>query len=267
MSKEIRKKLLEEAKELNLEFPFNISTEKLQVLVDEAKTSNPEEPEANETPGSDIVEQLKKQQEQIDALMKELENKTSSEPATDSSDMDKLVGALTAHTRSQTLSTQPAIRGIDVSETPNKEGKIDKAMTLIRCRVLPRDPVKVGWKAELITVANDLIGDVRRRVDFNVDTHIPYCIYVTLKNKKVKIYDENKVSGDKKTGEITGGSDVIDAYSITLLPKLTEKELIDLARKQKLRSTDVEDKSDALLGINNAEEKPKSELEELGYDL
>jgi hypothetical protein len=251
MSKDKRQELLEEAKELNLTFANNITTDKLEALVNENKTTVDTDPA--------LLDMLEKQQEQINTLMKELATRTEKES---NSDLSELIKALRGDDN-QTSSAYE--KGIPVEDTPNRADKIKKAWTLIRCRVIPRDPTKQKLKAELITFSNDLVGDISRRVDFNVDTHLPYAVYKVLLSKKVKIYDDGKEFGDNQTGRVTGGADTVSAYSVQVLPPLTEAELKSLARKQRLRSEDLDAREDAILEEEDKEEK--SELESLGYSV
>ena len=251
MSKENndRQALLDEAKQLGLDFPVNIKTEKLATMLSESKGTAKVAPTTVEVP----VDVLKQLQDQIDEL------KSHEKPA---SDMNALVNALAGTTGVKVS------KGISIEDTPNREAKITRALTLIRCTVIPRDPSKVSRKAEIITMSNDLIGDLRYKVPFNIETHIPLAIYKVLEAKRVNIFDDTLVSGNKQTGEVMGGYKSIEAYSINVLPKLTEAEIKALGRKQRLRSESLDDREDAILSEEKEkEEEPKSKLEQMGYDL
>jgi len=213
-----RQELVAKAKQLGLEFPNNIKTDKLKEMIDGVSTVEVQ---------ADVLKSL---QSQIDQLRRE-----------------KLVSTT-------------------VKDTPsdNKEAKIKRALTLIRCTVIPRDPSKINHKADIITMSNDLIGDLRYKIPFNVETHIPFAIYKILEAKKVNIYDDSLLTGNKETGQIKGGYKTIDAYSINVLPKLTEAELKALARKQRLRSDNLDDREDAIL---EEEEEETDTLTAMGYDL
>ena len=270
-----RQALLDEAKQLGLEFPNNIKTEKLGLMVVEARlaTEDKEEvvdlPKASPTvPAEEVVakaetvevpvEILKQLQAQIDELK-------AKQPGVKSDDtVDALVQALNINSGNSGMKIS---KGIKVDDTPNREEKIQRALTLIRCTVIPRDPSKVNQKAEVITMSNDLIGDLRYKIPFNLETHIPLAIYKILSNKKVNIFDDSLLSGNKQTGETMGGYKSIDAYSINILPKLTEAELKALAKKQRLRSENLDEREDAILDDNAEVETPKTQLELAGYDL
>ena len=267
-----RQALLDEAKQLGLEFPNNIKTDKLGLMIADAKETTTEEPtlsgstnaptppEAKQETVEVPVDVLKQLQEQINELKAA---KAEGAPSTTGT-VDALVHALNVNAGQSGVKIS---KGISVDDTPNRSEKINRALTLIRCTVIPRDPSKVSRKAEIITMSNDLIGDLRYKVPFNQETHIPLAIYKVLSDKKVNIYDDTMISGNKQTGETMGGSKSIEAYSISVLPRLTDAEIKALARKQKLRSESLDDREDAILGTNDVEETPKTALESAGYDL
>ncbi len=256
MSKENndRQALIAEAKQLGLEFPPNIKTDKLQEMVTKDKGTTKSE-DTVEVPVS-VLEQL---QAQIDELKAHEVAHTTGDDTVDS-----LVKALNINSANAGVKIP---KGISIDDTPNRAQKITRALTLIRCTVIPRDPSKVNRKAEIITMSNDLVGDLRYKIPFNLETHIPLAIYKILEDKKVNIFDDTLIYGNKQTGETMGGYKSIGAYSINVLPPLTEAELKALARKQKLRSESLEEREDAILEVDKDEEAPKSKLEQMGYDL
>ena len=261
MSKENndRQELIAEAKRLELKFPNNITDEKLGLMIAASKTTV-DVAKSNTDTVEVPVDVLRQLQEQIDELKAAKAVGAPSQTGT----VDALVQALNTNAGQNGVRVS---KGISVEDTPNREEKITRALTLIRCTVIPRDPSKVSRKAEIITMSNDLIGDLRYKVPFNLETHIPLAIYKVLADKRVNIYDDTLVSGNKQTGETMGGSKSIEAYSINVLPRLTEAELKSLARKQKLRSESMDEREDAILGENEEEEVPKTALESAGYDL
>lgn len=253
-----RQELLDEAKKLGLEFPPNIKDEKLGMMIASAKGEVTEEAKTIEIP----VDLLADLQAQINEL--KAQGKEARVPGTGDDTVDALVAALNINSANSGVKIP---KGISVDDTPNRATKISRALTLIRCTVIPRDPSKINQKAEIITMSNDLIGDLRYKVPFNLETHIPFAIYSILTDKHINIYDETVISGNKQTGETMGGYKSIDAYSINVLAPLTEAERKALARKQKLRSESLDEREDAILEIDEEEETPKSKLEQMGYDL
>ena len=254
-----RQALLNEATQLELEFHTNIKTDKLKELVIEARKDTPKEVVVPEEATVEVpVDVLKQLQAQIDELKAKNTKNTSSDDT-----VDALVHALNVNAGQNGVRVS---KGISVEDTPNREDKIARALTLIRCTIIPRDPSKINRKAEVITMSNDLIGDLRYKVPFNLETHIPLAIYKILSDKRVNIFDETITSGNKQTGETMGGYQSIEAYSINVLPKLTPDEIKALARKQRLRSENLDDREDAILETEE-EEAPKTQLEQMGYDL
>ena len=249
----MRQQLLAKAEGLGLEFPKNISEANLKTLIEEKEA---EVAKAN----SADKETISELQAEVKAL-----REANQLPKEDTS-LNRLVDAITGSSKRR---DDAPFKGLGVEDLEDRQERRDKALTLIRVRVVPRDPSKVTHKGEIITVANDLLGDVQRySVPFNLVTHVPYLIYKALAEKRVNIYDETIVNGEKSTGETTGGHRSIEAYSIAVLPKLTKEQLKELGKKQKLRSTDDEDRENAILELDeDKQEEAKDVLKEAGYNL
>jgi hypothetical protein len=275
-----RQELLEEAKQLGLEFPNNIPTDKLAGLVADAIGGEGQTKEEdlidNSTPKLEATEKqivetkqdkttvevpidvLEKMQKQIEALQSISSSGVAQPAVTDVSD---LISAL--RDNKGTVET----KGIRVENSPNRIERVKKANTLIRCVITPRDPLQVSAKVKMFVVSNDLIGDMKYRVPFNIETHIPFFIYSLLMSKTAMLLDESITGGDIKIGKTKGGHTEVPAYSINLLKPLTPEELKTLAKKQKLRSKDLDEREDAILDLDEEETTPKSALEAAGYDL
>jgi hypothetical protein len=124
-------------------------------------------------------------------------------------------------------------------ETPGKPSehqqrmKIrDEMMALIRVNVHCNDPAKKEWPGEIITVSNSVI-EAKKYVKYDTTEgyHIPKIIYLALKDKEVQLF---------RTIKSAKGVDIKEpylakAYSIEVLPPLTEKELAQLAADQRAR--------------------------------
>jgi len=213
-----RQELLKRAEELGLSFPKNIKTERLEEIVTEAErdlkegiTGIPaEEPHVDEsiTITPEELERLK--QEAIQEALKQEKEKFEN--------------------RKKNLEN-------DEVPTPVLEGKkkLDlrkKALALKRVIITPRDPMKQDWPGEIISAGNDVIGEVKKYVPFNVETgwHIPQIIYNVMKEKKCTIFVKKRVNG-----QMVNEAKLVSAYSITDLPPLTKDELEELAREQAAR--------------------------------
>lgn len=105
-------------------------------------------------------------------------------------------------------------------------------LRLVRVRIQNLDPKKKDLPGEIITVANEYMGTVRKFVPFGEATdegyHIPYCIYEFLKNRKFQ--NIRVLKGKNGQPRIEQGW--IREFSIEVLPQLTQEELDRLASAQ-----------------------------------
>lgn len=109
----------------------------------------------------------------------------------------------------------------------------DENMKLVRIRVTCMNPGKSDLQGEIITVANESLGTVRKFVPFGDLTddgyHVPYCIYKQMKNKQFWQKRTVKIRGTK---EERIESVPMKEFSIEILPQLTRDELNQLATAQ-----------------------------------
>lgn len=105
-------------------------------------------------------------------------------------------------------------------------------LRLVRVRIQNLDPKKKDLPGEIITVANEYMGTVRKFVPFGEATdegyHIPYCIYEFLKNRRFQ--NIRVLKGKNGQPRIEQGW--IREFSIEVLPQLTQEELDRLASAQ-----------------------------------
>lgn len=109
----------------------------------------------------------------------------------------------------------------------------DEQLKLIRIKLSLMNPMKKTWRGEVITVANALIGTVKKFIPFDPKFykngyHVPQCILDTLKERKF-VNITTRQNGPRV--EVT--KEEIPEFSIEILPQLTPKELQELAREQK----------------------------------
>lgn len=106
-----------------------------------------------------------------------------------------------------------------------------EARKLVRIRVTCRNPHKKEWEGEIFTVANSMIGTVKRFIPFGVEWHVESILYNLLKQKQYqKFYWEKH----PKTGQRVRKGKLEQEFDITVLPALTKKELEELKAKQQL---------------------------------
>lgn len=135
---------------------------------------------------------------------------------------DKINSALSSKTEDEEPLTFEALRSQQIAEFTK----------LIRIRLTCMDPNKKGWPGEIFTIANDVIGTIKRYVPYNAPDgwHV----------EKI-IYDHIQTMRYRGTKEIPGPRGMkikqniqLPAFSIETLPPLTEAELKELAQRQAL---------------------------------
>ena len=108
----------------------------------------------------------------------------------------------------------------------------DEELKLIRIRLSVMNPMKKAWRGEIFTVANSVIGTVKKFVPFGPNFysngyHVPNCIYKMLRDRTFL-----NISTVEKNGRITTQTEFLPEFSITVLPPLTKEELEELAAAQ-----------------------------------
>lgn len=107
-------------------------------------------------------------------------------------------------------------------------------MKLVRLRIVCLDPKKKDLPGEIITVANEYLGTVRKYVPFGEVTedgyHVPHCIYKYLKARKflnIRTYKDRK-----NNNQIRVEQNWAPEFALEVLPPLTKDELARLATAQ-----------------------------------
>ena len=124
----------------------------------------------------------------------------------------------------------------DSDEQPvakTRQQMLAEQMKLVRIRVTCLDPKKASVPGEILTIANDVIGTVRKFVPFGSMTddgyHVPYCIYRMMKRRK---FLSVRTVKDKKTGVNHVEHSFVPEFALEVLPPLTREELDKLAAAQ-----------------------------------
>lgn len=111
---------------------------------------------------------------------------------------------------------------------------IEEQMKLVRIRIQNLDPKKKDLQGEIITVANEYLGTVRKYVPYGEVTdggwHVPYCIYEFLKSRK--FLNLRTFTDRRNGGNIRVEQGWAQEFSIEVLPPLTADELKKLANAQ-----------------------------------
>lgn len=128
------------------------------------------------------------------------------------------------------------------AEALKEESAVDQAklrakirneeLKLIRIRLNLMNPHKKGWRGEIFTIANPIIGTVKKFVPFDPEYytngyHVPNCIYKMLKERK---FTSITTKGQGTMAETTVQD--IPEFAIEILPPLTKEELAELAAAQ-----------------------------------
>src|SRR5690606_33228500 len=107
-------------------------------------------------------------------------------------------------------------------------------MKLVRLRIVNMDPKKKDLPGEIITIANEYLGTVRKYVPFGEVTdngyHVPYCIYKELKARKflnIRTYKDRK-----NNNQVHVEQNWAPEFALEVLPPLTKDELARLATAQ-----------------------------------
>ena len=109
----------------------------------------------------------------------------------------------------------------------------DEQMKLVRIRVTNLDPKKKDLPGEVITVANEHLGTVRKFVPFGEVTddgyHVPYCIYRFLEKRK---FLNIRIVKDRRTGQERVESNWVKEFALEVLPQLTPQQIANLKTAQ-----------------------------------
>ena len=140
------------------------------------------------------------------------------------------------------IEEEPVVAKVNPLETeapvPKEETRGEKTRRLrleqtrlVRVRIQNLDPKKKDLPGEIITVANDFIGTIKKYVPYGEATdngyHIPWAIYQFLKNRQ---FLDIRVT--KKNGRPVIKQNWVREFAIEVLPPLTQEELTNLAQAQ-----------------------------------
>ena len=102
---------------------------------------------------------------------------------------------------------------------------------LVRCIITPMASHMKDHQGQIFSVGNSVLGYISKYVLFNTEYHVPKIIVDHIKNVETQFFVKRKVNGEQITESKMGR-----AFSVDILPNLTEEELADLAKNQLARS-------------------------------
>ena len=126
-----------------------------------------------------------------------------------------------------------------VPEAPAAESRIQmrnrlrkEASALVRVRVTCMNPNKKEWKGEIFTASNSIVGTFRKYVQFNTEEgwHVPQIILNMIKARQFQTFYTIK----NERGVAVRKGKLVPEFAVEVLPPLTEKELLELSRRQAL---------------------------------
>lgn len=126
-----------------------------------------------------------------------------------------------------------------VPEAPAAESRIQmrnrlrkEASALVRVRVTCMNPNKKEWKGEIFTASNSIVGTFRKYVQFNAEEgwHVPQIILNMIKARQFQTFYTIK----NERGVAVRKGKLVPEFAVEILPPLTEKELLELSRRQAL---------------------------------
>ena len=111
-----------------------------------------------------------------------------------------------------------------------------EANRLIRVVVNNMNPATQLREGDVFTVANGVIGTIRKFIPFNLEAgyHIPFALYQQLLERKCQVFYTIK---DPRTGAKMRKGKLINEFNVVVLPPLTEEELKELATQQALNNS------------------------------
>lgn len=109
----------------------------------------------------------------------------------------------------------------------------DKQMKLVRLRITNMDPKKKDLPGEIFTVANDILGTVKKFVPYGEATdngyHVPYCIYRMLEKRRFLNIREGRARNGKPAPTTSSWA---KEFALEVLPPLSPAQIRELATAQ-----------------------------------
>jgi hypothetical protein len=151
--------------------------------------------------------------------------------------VEALAARIQAKLDGETVPAEPVAEAVPaaVKAAPKKtEAQIqyEEQMKLVRVRITNLNPAKKDLPGEILTVANEILGAVRKYIPYGEVTdngyHIPFILYTELKNREflnIKTRKDNR-------GRVHVETAMAREFALEVLPQLTQDELDRLASAQ-----------------------------------
>lgn len=167
-----------------------------------------------------------------------LEGETENQNADDSEEAEAPAPLVDPNPVADAENTKEATSEVQAKPLTKAEQKqlerqklIKDSMKLVRLRIMNLNPNKKDLHGEIFTVANEVLGTVKKYIPYGEATengyHVPYVLYEQLKERKFL-----NIQTSKKAGQISVKTGWVPEFALEVLPPLTKEELARLAAAQ-----------------------------------
>lgn len=241
--------LMERARKLGITFSNNITVDKLKAKINEKLTGETSEVDQIDEDGDghddidgtfvdgNTVAASEAQDEEMPlknpADLAPL-NEAVTTPPPPLADPKPLVTPVNTQETAPVAPTAPA-RPLSPAQKKMARRKAlrDEQMALLRVRVTNMNPAKKDLPGEIFTVANEILGNVKKFIPYGEQTdngyHIPRCLFTQLEEKR---FQQIRTVKDKRTGVLRPETRWVKEFALEVLPPLTQEELQRLATAQ-----------------------------------
>lgn len=114
-----------------------------------------------------------------------------------------------------------------------REKQWAEQLALVRIRITCLNPAKKELQGEVITVANDFVGTVKKFIPFGEATdsgyHIPQILLTELQSRQ---FNQIKTKKGIGPGQVEIQQRLVKEFAIEILPPLSQEEMQQLANQQ-----------------------------------
>lgn len=224
--------LKQRARLMGINFSNNIGLESLKAKVAakiEGEQAEPEGDDADEQPEVNALEATAEVADQKDTIPA-----PGYKPQLDHDHDGNNGGSLPKAEREAQAApaAKPKVLTKAEQRAADRAAMIKEQMKLVRVRIQNLDPKKANLPGEVFTVANRVLGTVKKFIPYGETTdegyHIPYILYQELESRRFL-----NIRTTKKNGQIVVNDNAwAKEFAIEVLPPLTESELKQLAAAQ-----------------------------------
>lgn len=127
----------------------------------------------------------------------------------------------------------PAAEAPAVKQLTLRQWMVQEQMKLVRVRIQNLDPKKKDLPGEVLCVANEFLGTIKKYIPYGEASdegyHVPFCIFTELESRR---FQNIRTYTDKVTRQIKIEASWAREFSLEVLPPLTREELTQLASAQ-----------------------------------